>query len=166
MKDEIKLAINEIKSRFPDSYVKDEEFRGDVSIVVKKDEILDVLKLLKENREFLYDYLVDVTCIDYMKLKEIERFAVVYNLYSHKDNSRLRIKALVPENDTTISSVCSLWKGANWLEREVYDMFGITFTGHPDLKRILTPDDFKGHPLRKDYPLRGRGERENFKVVK
>jgi NADH-quinone oxidoreductase subunit C len=89
-----------------------------------------------------------------------------YNLYSHKDNSRLRIKVLVLENDTTISSVCSLWKGANWLEREVYDMFGITFIVHPDLKRILTPDDFKGHPLRKDYPLRGRGERENFKVVK
>ncbi len=158
--------IEEIKARFPESYVRDEEFRGDISIVVRKERIFDIFKFLKEDENFLYDYLVDITCIDYLKLNEIERFAVVYHLYTHKNNSRIRIKALVPEKDTVISSVCSLWKGANWMEREVFDLFGIEFIGHPDLSRILTPDDFIGHPLRKDYPLKGRGERENFKVVK
>ena len=163
---EKRAEITEIKNKFPDSYIKDEEFRGDVSITVKKDSIIDILKFLKEEENFLYDFLVDITCVDYLKLNKTERFAVVYNLYSYKNNTRIRIKALVPENDTQIPTVCTIWKAANWMEREVFDLFGIIFTGHPDLRRILTPDDYTGHPLRKDYPLQGRGERENFKIVK
>ncbi len=163
---EKRVEIVEIKNKFPGSYIKDEEFRGDVSITVKKDSIIDILKFLKEEENFLYDFLVDITCVDYLKLNETERFAVVYNLYSYKNNTRIRIKALVPENDTQIPTVCTIWKAANWMEREVFDLFGIIFTGHPDLRRILTPDDYTSHPLRKDYPLQGRGERENFKIVK
>ena len=163
---EKRVEIVEIKNKFPGSYIKDEEFRGDVSITVKKDSIIDILKFLKEEENFLYDFLVDITCVDYLKLNETERFAVVYNLYSYKNNTRIRIKALVPENDTQIPTVCTIWKAANWMEREVFDLFGIIFTGHPDLRRILTPDDYTSHPLRKDHPLQGRGERENFKIVK
>ena len=164
MPDETKKEVKEIKNRFPSSYIRDEDFRGDISIIVKKDDIFDILKCLKE--DIAYNYLVDLSGVDYLKLDESERFAVVYHLYSHKSNSRVRIKALVPEDETTIDSVCKLWKGAEWMEREVYDLFGITFIGNPDLRRILMPDDYPGHPLRKDYPLKGRGERENFKVVK
>ncbi|MFC1562443.1 NADH-quinone oxidoreductase subunit C [candidate division KSB1 bacterium] len=166
MTEEKRAEILEIKNEFPESYLKDEEFRGDVSVTVKKDKIFDILKFLKEDENFLYIYLVDITCVDYLKLDEIERFAVVYNLYSYKNNSRIRIKAPVREDDASISTVCTLWKAANWMEREVFDLFGIKFDGHPDLRRILTPDDYTGHPLRKDYPLKGRGERESFKVVK
>jgi len=166
MNPEKRTEILEIKNRFPDSYIKDEEFRGDISITVKKDKISEILQFLKDDEKFHYNYLVDITCVDYLKLSEIERFAIIYNLYSYENNSRIRIKAPVPENDTSISTVSFLWKAADWLEREVFDLFGINFIGHPDLRRIMTPDNYTGHPLRKDYPLKGRGERENFNVVK
>ena len=110
---EKRVEIVEIKNKFPGSYIKDEEFRGDVSITVKKDSIIDILKFLKEEENFLYDFLVDITCVDYLKLNETERFAVVYNLYSYKNNTRIRIRALVPENDTQIPTVCTIWKAAN-----------------------------------------------------
>jgi len=158
--------ITVIAQEFPDDYIRDEEFRGQTTIIVKKEHSYEVLRLLKEDRRFMYDYLVDITSVDYLKAEEIERFVVIYNLYSYSFCKRLRLKVMIPENDPVVSSVYPLWKTAEWLEREVYDMFGIKFTGHPDLRRILTPDDFTGHPLRKDYPLKGRGERESFKIVK
>lgn len=158
--------IREFKKRFTESYVRSEEFRGDITVVVKKDRIVDILLFLKEDSEFQYDCLTDLTCVDYLKNEEVERFAVVYNLYSFKNNKRIRVKALVSDNDTVINTTVSLWKGANWMEREVFDLYGISFAGHPDLRRLLMPEDYPGHPLRKDYPLKGRGERESFKVVK
>ena len=158
--------IRELKERFAESYVRSEEFRGDITVVVKKDRIVDILRFLKGDSAFLYDYLTDLTCVDYLKNEEVERFAVVYNLYSFKNNKRIRVKALVPDDDAVIDTLVPLWKGANWMEREVFDLYGISFTGHPDLRRLLTPEDYPGHPLRKDYPLKGRGERESFKVVK
>jgi NADH-quinone oxidoreductase subunit C len=91
-----------------------------------------------------------------------ERFAVVYQLTSLEHNARLRVKAYVPEEPCEIATATELWPAANWAEREVYDLYGIRFTGHPDLRRILMPENYQGHPLRKDYPLKGRGERDHF----
>tara|TARA_B100001971_G_C18030668_1_gene452375 strand:- start:210 stop:707 length:498 start_codon:yes stop_codon:yes gene_type:complete len=164
--EEKRIETIELRQKFPDDFVRDDEFREQLSITLKKDNILDVCRSLKTDKRFLYDYLVDITAVDYLKAEGIERYAVIYNLYSHPRCTRLRLNVLVPEKDMAISSVYQLWKTADWLEREVYDMFGITFTGHPDLKRLLMPDDFEGHPLKKDYPLKGRGERESFKIIK
>lgn len=124
----------------------------DVPIIyVKKDSILDVLRFLKEGTGFKYGFLSDITATD----EESEpRFEVVYQLFSHEERSRIRVKVRLHENEDMPSAV-SIWKGANWAEREVYDMFGIKFNGHPDLRRILMDSRWKGHPLRKDYPIRG-----------
>lgn len=155
-----------LQALFPEECVAVNSFREQVYVTVRKDRIVEVLRFLKEDERFLYDYLADVTAVDYLRVPRRERFEVVYQLYSHKYNRRFRIKALVPEQDPTVDSVVPLYRTANWLEREVYDMFGITFKGHPNLVRILMPDYYHGHPLRKDYPLKGQGERESFKVVK
>jgi NADH-quinone oxidoreductase subunit C len=100
------------------------------------------------------DHLQDLTAVDWSNKKEV-RFEVVYNIYSIKYRHGIRIKAQVPANDPSINSVVPIWSGADWHERECYDMFGIKFIGHPDLRRILMPEDWQGHPLRKDYPLKG-----------
>jgi NADH-quinone oxidoreductase subunit C len=105
---------------------------------------------------------MDLTAVDWLNQGMPERFCVVYNLYSFKENTRTRVKAFVPEGDPVIDSVSSLWRAAPWAEREVWDFFGIKFKGHPGLKRIQLPENYEGHPLRKDYPLTGRGERMNF----
>ncbi len=107
--------------------------------------------------------LTDLTAVDYLRLDAFERFAVVYQLTSILTNRRLRVKAFVSEARAEIDSAVPLWKNADWLEREVWDLYGVRFTGHPDLRRILCPDDYTGHPLRKDYPLKGRGERSAFR---
>ncbi|MYJ00430.1 MAG: NADH-quinone oxidoreductase subunit C [Gemmatimonadetes bacterium] len=120
------------------------------------------MTFLRDDPELSFDYLVDVTAVDRLRLDEEIRFAVVYQLYSYKHNRRFSVSVPVSEADSRISSVVSVWPGANWLEREVYDMYGIVFEGHPDLRRILMPDDFGSFPLRKDYPLHGKGERDNF----
>src|SRR5574341_1498071 len=116
------------------------------AIVVVRDRLLDVCEYLKGEEKF--DFLVDLTAVDWFERQP--RFDVILNLYSFPHNERLRVKALV--NDSC-PSVCRVWPAANWLERECYDMFGIKFEGHPDLKRILLPDEWKGHPLRKDYGI-------------
>ncbi|MFQ6617626.1 MAG: NADH-quinone oxidoreductase subunit C, partial [Fidelibacterota bacterium] len=128
--------------------------------------ILDILSFLKENEILPFDFLVDISGVDCLEIKAFERFAVVYHLYSFKHGLRIRVKAFVAEKNPEIDSVTSLWPAANWQEREVYDLFGIKFRGHPDLRRLLLPDDFKAHPLRKDYPLKGMGERSKFRVIK
>jgi len=152
------LAPNDIaekiKEKFADQVVEVVEFRDQVSVIVKRDQILSILKFLHDDPLLSLDHLQDLTAVDYSKKKEI-RFEVVYNLYSIRHRHKIRIRAQVPENDTKIDSVVPIWSGANWHERECYDMFGITFTGHPDLRRILMPEDWEGFPLRKDYPLKG-----------
>ncbi len=152
-------AIDALKARCGDMPVS--EFRGDRRVVVAKDKLLDVMSLLKGERGF--DLLVDVTCVDYLNYRDAtSRFGLVYLLANTATNERLTVRVYLDEPDLTVASMVPLWAGANWLEREVFDMFGIQFDGHPDLRRILMPEEFVAFPLRKDYPLQGRGERHNF----
>ena len=146
------------QEKFPQAQF--EEFRGQWSIRIPKAQLLELMKFLKEDKELAFDYLTDVTGVDYLKMEREPRFDVVYHLYSFKNNVRLRVKSGVDERDMAVPSMTGLWKAANWLEREAFEMFGFQFTGHPDLRRILLPDIFDGYPLRKDYPLQGRGERD------
>jgi len=123
-----------------------------ITVKVEKDKLYDFLKFLKTNESLDFNMIVDITAVDYPE--EDPRFEMVYHVYSIKNNVRIRVKSRVKEGDS-VDSATSLWKGAEWLEREVYDMFGIRFNNHPDLRRILMTDDFKYHPLRKDFPLQG-----------
>jgi NADH-quinone oxidoreductase subunit C len=145
-------ALIQLQGKFAASIIDVVEFRGEVTVTVKKDAIIDILSFLKQSLQ--YNLLTDLTAIDYLGKKE-ERFMMVYLLYSIPNKDRLRVKTPVTEADCKIPTASTVWKTANWLEREVYDLFGITFNGHPDLRRILMADDWVGHPLRKDYPLQG-----------
>ncbi len=130
-------------------------FRGEQTLEVPRDDLIPVLKFLKEDPEYAFTMLVDLTAVDYLGYEGKEtRFEVVYHLFSLKSRERVRIKVPVPEDEPEVDSVTSLWWGANWLEREVFDLFGIRFRGHPNLERLLLWEGFEGHPLRKDYPLR------------
>ena len=131
------------------------EFRGQSRVVLAKAKLLDGMRFLKDERKF--DLLVDVTCVDYLNYRDAtDRFGLVYLLANTITNERLTVRVFVNEPDLTVPSMVPLWAGANWLEREVWDMFGIRFEGHPDLRRILMPEEFAAHPLRKDYPLQCR----------
>jgi len=132
------------------------EFRGETRVIIDPESLVEVCRTLKETEPFYFIYLSDITAVDYPDRDE--RFDVVYQLYSFKLNQRLRLRLRIKE-DQSVPSVTDLWKTANWLERECYDMFGIEFDGHPDLERILMPKATRSHPLRKDYPLQPR---ENF----
>lgn len=155
-------TIAEITAAFPS--VKWSEFRGDTRAVVEPGNLLTLLILLRDRRGF--DLLVDVTCVDYLNYRDAEhRFGLVYELTATESNERLTVRTFVDDPEPTVPTATKLWEGANWLEREVYDMFGIRFEGHPDLRRILMPEEFTAFPLRKDYPLQGRGERHNFPVL-
>lgn len=153
--------VDDLKSRFDD--IESSEFRGQTRIVVPKDAAFNVLQVLKESG---FDLLADVTCVDYLNFRDADnRFGLAYLLADTDSGSRLTVRVMLDEPDLEVESVTSLWRGADWLEREVWDMFGIWFAGHPDLRRILLPEEFAAHPLRKDYPLQGRGERHNFPVL-
>jgi NADH-quinone oxidoreductase subunit C len=155
-------TIAALTARFPETKIS--EFRGTTRAVVAPNDLYSALEFLKRERRL--DLLVDITCVDYLHYRGAkDRFGLVYLLTGTESNERVTIRVFLNEPDLTISSVVPLWEGANWLEREVYDMFGITFAGHPDLRRILLPDEFTAFPLRKDYPLQGRGERHNFPVL-
>lgn len=145
--------VARIRSRFPEAVRELYTFRGDTWVVVDKQYLLDICLFLRDDPELSYRFLSDVVGIDQLGRRE-PRFEVVYNLYSFRTFTRLFLKVCVNEGET-IPSVTSLYPGANFPEREVYDMFGIVFEGHPDLRRILMPDDWVGHPLRKDFPLGG-----------
>ena len=146
-------AIAAVREAFGDHFIEAVEFRGETTLVVGRDQILEILALLREDPALRYDRLSDLTAIDDLDRGGDPRFAVVYHLMSRSSLARLRVRALVPEDDPVIASASALFPAANWPEREVYDLFGIVFDGHPDLKRILLPDDWDGHPLRKDYPI-------------
>ena len=169
-----------VKQRFPDVSFFAASFRGQVSLVVPALQIHDVLAFLRHDASCDYDFLCDVVGIDYLEYPApagmaAGRFAVVYNLAGSRHDRRLLVKTLLnPSIDTSgieddpslhLPTATDLWPGAERPEREVFDMCGIRFDGHPDLRRILTWEDYPGHPLRKDYPLRGRMERESYRVT-
>lgn len=140
------------------------EFRNQTRVVVPVGSLLETMRTLKEQSGF--DLLVDVTCVDYLNYRDAkDRFGMVYLLANTETNERLTVRCFVGDPEPTVPSMVGLWEGANWLEREVWDLFGIRFDGHPDLRRIVLPDEFTAHPLRKDYPLQGLGERHNFPVI-
>jgi NADH-quinone oxidoreductase subunit C len=167
------LSVRKATEAFGDAILSADVYAGEWTLVVAPDRLLDVLAFLKEDDALRYDHLSDLTAVDCLEMDDVRRayggarFLVVYQLYAHQlghdaGSRRLRVKCPVREDDPVLPSVVHLWFAANWPEREVWDMFGIRFSGHPDLRRILMPDDSDAHPLRKDYPLRGQGEREHF----
>lgn len=154
--------VTSLKARF--AGLEESEFRGETRVVVPATHLIEVMRFLRD--EAGMDLLVDITCVDYLNYRgATNRFGLVYLLARTEDAARLTIRVMLDEPGLTVASLCPLWEGANWLEREVFDMFGIEFAGHPDLRRILLPPEFTAHPLRKDYPLQGRGERHNFPVI-
>lgn len=147
------ILLKKINDQFPELKIDTTDFRNELTLSFDKNFIIPVCKFLKSNPELEFLFCTDITAIDWAARKN--RFTVVYNLYSLKNNFRLRLKANVDESDCTIDSVTSVWKSANWQERETYDMYGIKFNNHPDLRRMYMPEEFEYHPLRKDFPLTG-----------
>jgi NADH-quinone oxidoreductase subunit C len=140
------------------------EFRGETRVIVAAERIYAALETLKN--ELGFNFLSDITCVDYLNYRgATDRFGLVYILVNTITNERVTIRTFLNEPELSVPSVVPLWEGANWLEREVWDMFGIKFERHPDLRRILLPEEFTAFPLRKDYPMQGRGERHNFPVL-
>ena len=127
-------------------------FRGDDVLMLDRAGLRESFRFFKEDSRLRLDFLSDITAVDYWKVKE-PRFEVVYQIVPLKGGRRLRVRVSVPEEDATVESLTPLWKGANFLEREVWDLFGIRFIDHPDLRRVLLYEEFQGHPLRKDYPV-------------
>ena len=152
-----------LRDRFGADGFTTSQFRDNKRVVVPAERVYAVLEALKGAG---FDYLVDVSAADYLRYPDArDRFGVWYVLTNTTTGLTLIVKTWVNDPDPTLPSAFPLWKGADWLEREVYDMYGIVFEGHPDLRRILMPDEYTAFPLRKDYPLRGRGERHNFSVL-
>jgi len=142
--------VRQLKEKFAAAVLEASEFLGQLSICVAGERIVEICNALKSDAEFRFEYLSDLTCVHYPDNKRAP-FQVVYNLYSISRNERVRLN--VDTNGAGVESVTSIWPSADWLEREVYDLFGVVFHNHPDLRRILLPPDWEGHPLRKDYPL-------------
>ena len=142
-----------LQQHFQADIVSINEFRGELTVVVKKKHIVKVCQFLRDDEELCFDSLRDVCGADYYRPDE--RYEVIYNLYSLKNKFRLRLKVRVEESDLTVPTVTGVWPTADWEERETYDMFGIRFDGHPDLRRIYMPEEFEYFPLRKDFPLMG-----------
>jgi len=179
--------IESVRTKFPKAVLSSHSFRGDATVVVKREFLLEVARFLKEDPSFQMNFLMDLTAVDYSTFGKSPapaafpssgvalspssqipdedpwpgppgeaRFVVAYHFFSLEHKQRLRLVVPLDETDAEVDSLTSLWAGANWLEREVWDMFGIRFPGHPDLKRILMYEGFEGHPLRKDYPVKKR----------
>ena len=180
-----------LKTQFPQYVIATHTFRGDDTVILKREGLKEVARILKEDPEFDFNFLMDLSCVDYLKFGATPfsapttvtpsplpffmkpkkdprgeiwerpegaafRFEVVYHFYSLSKNHRLRVKVGVDEKSPEVDTVTGVWAAADWFEREVWDMFGIVFRGHPNLKRILMYEEFKGHPLRKDYPVNKR----------
>ena len=158
----LEKTLSQIKGSFSDYVLGLTEYAGEQIIHIKGQGVIDVLKTFKDAG---FNFLADLTAIDNLTLGGFERFAVVYHLLSHASAERVTVKAYVPEDNPVLPSIELLWKTADWQEREVFDLFGIKFEGHPNLIRIMNPDDYEGYPLRKDYPRLGRKERYDFPVI-
>ena len=157
-----KLINSELTTKIKSSIVKHDNLK----LLIDGEDLIEVLLFLKKNSKLKFRQLIDITAVDYPENEK--RFKMVYFLLSHEKNVRSSIEYFIKENEP-ISSICSIYPAANWMEREVFDMYGITFKDHPDLRRILTDYNFKGHPLRKDFPLTGHNEvrynEEDKKVI-
>ena len=179
-------ALQPLKAQFPEVQFLAREFRGMVTVVVPRANLLAVCTWLRDDPNQRYEMLAELHGVDYLGYPNAtHRFAVDYGLTSVSNNKRLWLKVFLdPTGDTSpghdvrdeeviekgdpglkVDSICGIWPGGEWMEREAYDMFGIIFVGHPDLRRILTWNGYGSYPLRKDYPLRGIGEREDYKIV-
>jgi len=146
-------AQEAIAATFGDALLEAQTFRGETTLIIARERIREILALLRQHEATRLDRLSDLTAVDYLNLGNETRFAVVYHLMSRTNLARLRLRAPVPEDEPWIESVVSIFPSANWPEREVFDLFGIEFRGHPNLTRILLPDDWEGYPLRKEYPI-------------
>jgi len=147
------LIPQKLKEQFPSIEFEVSDYRNELTIKFDKMNIVEVCSFLKSDSELEFLWCSDVTAVDWETRKN--RFTVVYNIFSMKHNFRLRLKCDVEASDCSIDSVSSVWKAANWQERETYDMYGIKFNNHPDLRRMYMPEEFEYHPLRKDFPLMG-----------
>ncbi|NOY87035.1 MAG: NADH-quinone oxidoreductase subunit C [Deltaproteobacteria bacterium] len=147
-------AVLALRKAFSGAVREVESFRGEVWVIIAPEKCRDALRFLKTDPELAFDFLSDVTAVHWPARKEAP-FDVVYQIFSIANKMRFRLKIRVSEGQK-VDSVCGLWRGADWLEREVFDLFGIPFADHPDLRRILMPSDFEGYPLRKEFPVGGR----------
>ncbi len=153
-----------IQENFGAALVKAVVWRGDLAVTVAREKLHEVAQFLHDDPAMDFDYIVHVSSVDWPD--DEERFEVVYEFYSIRKRHRIRLKTRIPESNCTVDSLTDIWKGAEFMEREVYDMMGIRFRHHPDLRRILMPDDYtEGYPLRKDFPLRGKGWRDTFEFL-
>jgi NADH-quinone oxidoreductase subunit C len=142
-----------LEAEFGPDVLEVTSFRGQATVIVNRDRIVRICWWLRDDPGTRMEFLSDLCAVDYPKREH--RFEVVYNLYSLTQRHRIRIKVRLPEDELSVDSVVSIWRGADWFEREAFDLFGIEFRGHPDLRRLLLPDNWQGYPLRKDYPLKG-----------
>lgn len=147
------LVLQKLKNQFSDNILESSEFRGELTVVVPKEKIVEVCRYLRDDEELRYDLLDDLCGIDMFTPEN--RFGVIYNIYSLSTKHRLRVKTFTQDDEPKVPTVTTIWSTANWHERETYDMFGIEFVGHPDLRRMYLPDEFEHFPLRKDFPLMG-----------
>ncbi len=157
-------AVSLLKTEFPQDILDTKEYRGETTVFVNSEKIASICGYLKNNLDFTF--LADLTAVDYLEIKS-PRYEVVYHVHRFgvdcEENIRIRLKAKISDKEPTIDSVVSIWATADWLEREIYDMFGIEFAGHPDLRRILMPEDYGPFPLRKDFDVRNReASKESF----
>ena len=147
----IETTIAALRAEYPHAIQQQLSFRGETTLVVSATALLDICRLLRHDPALDYSFLVDLAAVDYHPQRP--RFGVSYLLYALEQNVRLRLRVLLPAPATRLPSVCGVWAAAEWPEREAFDLMGIEFIGHPDLRRILMPADWEGHPLRKDYAL-------------
>jgi NADH-quinone oxidoreductase subunit C len=145
--------VQQLRQFAPDAIGAVEEYRGDLTVTVRKQEIVRICEFLKADPALAFDMLIDLLGVDMYRPEG--RFEVVYNLYSIANKTYLRLKVSVEEDDPVVPTLTGVWPAANWHERETYDMFGIKFAGHPDLRRFYMPEEFEYYPLRKDFPLMG-----------
>ncbi|MCS6884338.1 MAG: NADH-quinone oxidoreductase subunit C [Acidobacteriota bacterium] len=147
-------VVEVLKKAFGQAIGEIKRANRETSVYVSREKIVEVARFLRDHERFKFNFLSDLTGFD-RGIDSSPRFEVIYHLLSLPNRVRLRLKVQVDEDDCTVPSVTEVWKTANWHERETFDLFGIRFSGHPDLRKILTPEDLEGHPLRKDFPLRG-----------
>lgn len=162
-KERFEATVAKLRERFGDEAFTTSTFRDNVRVIVPAERVYAILEALKGAG---FDFLSELGGADYLHYPDAkDRFGVWYVLVNTATAERLIVKTFVNDPDPKLPSVYALWRGSDWMEREVYDMYGVEFTGHPDLRRILMPDEFSAFPLRKDYPMRGRGERHNFQPL-